>query len=183
MLCENCHKQEATFHFKEVVDDTVIALHLCSDCAAAKGIGADDEGLGLAKLIYNITAEALAQQTEPLSEELPAEDGQELLMCENCQWSAEDFKRHGRLGCPACYDAFRPMLMPLLKRMHRSTVHCGRTPDTDATAATAEDQGQKRAQLEEELARAIAAEAYERAAALRDQIEQAKDDSAEAGSK
>ena len=33
MLCDNCKKNEATIHIKEVHDGKVVASNLCADCA------------------------------------------------------------------------------------------------------------------------------------------------------
>jgi hypothetical protein len=39
-----------------------------------------------------------------------------------------DFKKQGRFGCPACYDAFKGILDPMLEGMHKGTVHSGKVP-------------------------------------------------------
>ena len=36
MLCDNCKKNEATIHIKEVHDGKVVASNLCADCAREK---------------------------------------------------------------------------------------------------------------------------------------------------
>ena len=36
MLCDNCKKNEATIHIKEVHDGKITTSNLCGDCAKAK---------------------------------------------------------------------------------------------------------------------------------------------------
>ena len=57
MLCEICHKNEATIHIQEIIGGQKKSMHLCSSCAAAKQQG---EGLGfdpfnLAGLLYKLS--------------------------------------------------------------------------------------------------------------------------------
>jgi len=37
MLCEDCRKQDATVHMKQVVNNQKIVLNLCSNCAKRRG--------------------------------------------------------------------------------------------------------------------------------------------------
>jgi protein arginine kinase activator len=81
--------------------------------------------------------------------------------------SYRDFAQVGRLGCSQCYDVFASNLVPLVKRIHGSDRHIGKTP-----AATNEGV-QLRKELDElknKLAQAVLAEEYEKAAELRDHI-------------
>ena len=38
MLCQNCHKNEATVHLTQIVDGKVAKFHLCEACAEKKGV-------------------------------------------------------------------------------------------------------------------------------------------------
>lgn len=33
MLCQNCHKESATFHYRETINGETQAWHLCASCA------------------------------------------------------------------------------------------------------------------------------------------------------
>ncbi len=44
--------------------------------------------------------------------------------CEQCSFMPSDFKKQGRFGCSACYDAFKGILDPMLEGM-QDTVHSG----------------------------------------------------------
>lgn len=47
-----------------------------------------------------------------------------------CGMTEEEFKSHGRLGCPDCYNFFGEKLMKILKQFHGSTKHVGKIPKT-----------------------------------------------------
>jgi protein arginine kinase activator len=106
------------------------------------------------------------------------------LKCPNCGLAYADFKKIGRLGCGECYTAFRKYLGPLLKRIHGSVVHFGKSP-LKATKVT-----KKKVDLQDlrnKLQKAIEMETFEEAAKIRDQIkelekkqEQDSDDAKEA---
>jgi protein arginine kinase activator len=97
--------------------------------------------------------------------------------CPACGLSYVDFKKIGRLGCGECYNVFRKYLAPLLKRIHGSSQHIGKSPlrcpakiKSGASKVT-----KKKMCLEElkaQLQNAIAKEAFEEAARLRDQIKE-----------
>jgi protein arginine kinase activator len=89
------------------------------------------------------------------------------LKCANCGLSYADFKKIGRLGCSECYTTFKKYLMPLLKRIHGSNVHLGKTlQKMEKAAKKKSDLSALRIQLQ----RAVEAEAFEEAARIRDQI-------------
>lgn len=148
MLCESCHKKEATVHLTQVINDTVKKVHLCEECAAKSGVDLQSP-VALADLLLGLNR--------------VADDAS----CPKCNMRQSDFKKTGRLGCPACYEAFRESLMPLLKSMHRGTQHAGKVPKLRVTAAGVCEDLEA---LERQLQQAIAEEKYEWAAQLRDRI-------------
>ena len=83
--------------------------------------------------------------------------------CPECGLTYAAFKAEGRLGCPHDYDAFRPVLEPLLERVHRSVLHEGKQPVASRNAARLEE-------LRTRLKAAVSTEDYEQAARLRDLI-------------
>jgi protein arginine kinase activator len=87
--------------------------------------------------------------------------------CPGCGLAYNEFKAKGRLGCPTCYEAFAPVLVPLLEKVHGAAAHTGRAPHRVAGEREARE---ALAGLEEELTQAVAAEQYEKAAELRDRI-------------
>lgn len=162
MLCESCKKREATVHLTQVVDDSVKKIHLCEECAAQSGfdvhapISITDLLMGLGKAA-GINAEAVAAERT----------------CPRCHMRTSDFKKTGRLGCPDCYEAFVAELTLLIKGMHRSERHVGKTPGPGA-AAEAPAPTEDIEQLQRDLEKAVAAEHYEEAARLRDRLQKAR---------
>ena len=79
----------------------------------------------------------------------------------------DDFSKVGRLGCGKCYEAFRPELTDLLRKIHGSHLHRGKVTTTiSETAAPLKEERR----LRDELKKAIDEEEFEKAAALRDQL-------------
>jgi protein arginine kinase activator len=158
MLCDICGKNPATVHLTEIVDDQMNELHLCEECARKKSQDME-QTFGLSDLLGG-----MADVTKPEKDKEAA-----LVKCPNCGLSYADFKKIGRLGCGECYNAFKKYLVPLLKRIHGSIQHIGKSPEKFA-------KGLKKTldieELRNKLQRAIEQEAFEEAARLRDQIKQ-----------
>jgi protein arginine kinase activator len=99
----------------------------------------------------------------------PAES--ESVHCPSCGFTQTDFKKVGRLGCAQCYETFAEPLQGLLKSMHKETRHVGKVPKQMLTSQEITARIQ---QLQKKLDLVIAAENFEEAALLRDQIKQAR---------
>ena len=87
-------------------------------------------------------------------------------VCPACGYHFQQFRSNGLLGCDQCYDSFREELRPVIRRIQGSVID---KPDVPAEEAKASPEDKLKA-LKEELNKAVAAEEYERAAQLRDQI-------------
>lgn len=82
--------------------------------------------------------------------------------CRTCGMTESELRRTARAGCADCYKNFADILTPYIHKLHGSTAHVGTTP--------AEEQSDPVAVLRTKLNDAIASEAYEEAARLRDEI-------------
>lgn len=155
MLCEVCKEREATVHLTQVVDGAIKKLHLCEECAAKSGF--DVHGP------VSITDILLGMGVQKETSSTGAERS-----CPRCHMRRTDFKKTGRFGCAECYVAFAEELPPLLKAMHRADQHVGKIPrrESERVKASAE-----LASLQQRMDKAIAAEHFEEAALLRDQIQ------------
>lgn len=154
MFCDVCKSKEATVFLTQIVEGKMQKVNLCDSCSKEKGVN-DPTGFALADLLLGLGA---AQEID----KNPAG-----VRCPVCGFSQVDFKKTGRLGCSACYDAFAEGLNGMLKNMHRGLVHAGKVP---AKLAIDRRRTFALSQLEEGLAKAIVEEHFEEAAALRDQI-------------
>jgi protein arginine kinase activator len=165
MKCDKCNKP-ATVHLTEIQGGKQISKHLCEQCAAQGG--------------ENLITKAHAPINELLTNfvlahsSLPKEGA---AVCEHCGITWAEFRQGGLLGCEHDYVLFDKDLTPLLQRAHENaTHHLGKAP---ARAGQKQEGGVAVkpvidvAKLRKDLAKAVAAEDYERAAKLRDQIKQA----------
>ena len=151
MTCQSCGEAKATIHLTDIVEKQKHELHLCEACAQANDLipAGNPTQLNLQSLVHLITTKATA--TAKLSE----------LTCPDCGLNYAMFRHEGRLGCPADYDAFRDVLIPLLERIHRATHHAGKMPRTQGKRA-------ELTRIRQQLDDAILTENYEEAARLRD---------------
>src|ERR1043165_7894142 len=112
LKCDLCSKP-ATVHLTQIVNNKVHKVDLCEACAQEKGV-TDPSGFSLADLL--------------LKASLNPEPSGAGMRCEQCGFTQNDFKKHGRFGCPACYDAFKGLVEPMLDNMHKGVTHTGKVP-------------------------------------------------------
>ena len=155
LKCDLCTKP-ATVHLTQIVNNKVHKVDLCEACAQEKGV-TDPSGFSLADLL--------------LKASLNPESTSVGVRCEQCGFTQNDFKKHGRFGCPACYDVFKGIIEPMLDNMHKGTTHTGKVPSRALERKSLYDRLTK---LELDLSEAIKSERYEDAARTRDEINQVK---------
>ena len=162
MLCDICEKNPATVHLTEIIDEQMNELHLCEDCARAKSTAMEQQ-FGLSDLLAG-----MADFQKPSTEEEVV-----VSKCPSCGLTYADFKKIGRLGCGECYNVFRKYLAPLLKRIHGSNQHDGKSPLKIKTTSRVYKKKGDLQELKKQLQQAIEREAFEEAARLRDMIKEA----------
>ncbi|MGB9742264.1 MAG: UvrB/UvrC motif-containing protein [candidate division WOR-3 bacterium] len=162
--CDLCGKREAALTIRQLdKEGKTTELAVCAECARKRGFtSVEDLKRNAAEIIAELKAKVADSDRE--------------VVCPRCKMSFADFKRLGRLGCAECYRTFAEQLQPLVRRLHSSVQHVGKSPQ----------QGRKRAQerlevqrLRAELEQAIRDEDYERAASLRDRLKKAGGDEIE----
>lgn len=155
--CQFCG-QPATVHLFKIVNKSKRELHLCERCEKEQNLlpPAPAPQINLPALLGLLLGQAAG---------LPA-DEPESTACPECGLAYPQFRAEGRLGCPHDYDVFRPVLEPLMERVHRGLVHAGKVP----SAVRRERRSLELADLREQLAAAVAGERYEEAAVLRDRV-------------
>ncbi len=158
MVCNVCGQNEATIHLTEIVNNQMLEVHLCENCAEQKG--ADFKS----HFDFNKLLASLGDFGSELKLDRVAK-----MTCPECGISYEEFGRTGRLGCSQCYQSFEKLLNPLIKRVQRDLKHVGKIPQK-ATPDV------KRAfelrELQEQLRKSIQSETFEEAARIRDLIQQ-----------
>lgn len=164
MDCDKCGKP-AKVHLTQLVGGKIKKVALCNECAADSGV-TDPTGFALADMLLGGEGEQKVDSVVPRSP-------RKSRACPDCGFTLDDLKRIRRFGCGNCYEAFREEVQDMIRGMHKGTSHCGKVPDGLM------EMRQRKLRLEELRARldqAIAAENYEEAAGLRDEIRQLEED-------
>jgi protein arginine kinase activator len=182
IVCQICNKREASTHLTELDpnDGQRRELHLCSTCIEQLNLKlqagpppiadilkkkkpSDSKASGSLEVSLTPQAGSGAKDKESASD----------VACANCGLTFAEFAVNNRFGCAQCYGDFGERIETMLARYHGSSVHLGRRPGARAPAD--DDRLARRARLDAELREAIAAEAYEKAARLRDEIRKLSD--------
>ena len=164
MMCEDCHQNKATVHFTQIVNDETETFHLCQECAKARGL-----------------------KTTPVSTQMPLNDflsemGAPIftkatnanVSCPRCGCSFRQFRKTGRLGCAHCYVTFEDEMRALLRKIHGSNEHVG--IDEAESIGPMEESEERLLGLRRELRECVEREEYERAAELRDEIQELEEE-------
>lgn len=162
MQCQNCNERPAAIHLTQIENNSVTSVHLCEQCAHEKGI---ETQASVAK--FPIT-DFLASMGKGAMGHLPP--GDSAVACNLCGASLQDFRDSGRLGCPQCYQSFRPQLKALLRRLHGASQHVGERYGVVPQGGEEAGDGPSVHDLRQQLRQAIEAEQFELAAELRDRI-------------
>ena len=153
MLCDICHKNIATVHLTEIVNENVMELHLCQECARLKTEGLKYQ-LNLSDFLTGLVEKYESPEKKSLT-------------CPLCGLSFDEFKKKGRVGCIKCYGTFKEQLFPLFRKIHGSVRHSGKFPRRIKDTTNIK---RKIRELKKRLERAIMLEEYEEAARIRDEI-------------
>ena len=157
MLCEECKLNEASYTISVMVGGEVTTRHLCGDCMAKMNM--DIAGGNIKSLLSSILTAITGDEKK--------EEARPDVVCPRCRTTLSQFTTSGRLGCPACYEAFHDQLQPMLLQIHGRVQHGGREPLHTA------DEQRVRSQQEEltrQMEQAVALEDFETAAVLRDRL-------------
>ena len=163
--CEGC-KKAATVHFTEINAGKKIEKHYCETCPKLNNEGVAAKGhTPINELLNNFVLAHSGATKESAA------------TCDSCGITWADFKQAGLLGCENDYALFEKDLTPIIQRAHEgATHHTGKVPARRAAASgtiVARKRGQL-ARLRKDLASAVEAEDYERAAKIRDEIRTAE---------
>lgn len=157
MECDNCRERPAEVHLTAIESDQMRTLHLCTACAAEKGLSASTQAAPLVDFLAQLgkgeAESTAAARSEP---------------CPYCGTTAAVFRRTGRVGCAQCYAHFEVQLRGLLRRLHGSAQHVGKLYVSESTEIS--DLVSQLASMKRRLQRAIETEDFETAAELRDRI-------------
>ena len=161
MLCQNCGKNEATTHIKQIINGDMAESHLCSDCASHLGYTDMFSGFGLnlSELFGGF-----------LGDMMPSLSSGKTQRCAKCGTSFEEIVRDGRVGCEDCYTTFYDRLLPSIQRIHGKIKHSGKVSTAPVEAPKQETVEEKIEKLKAAMNEAVAKQEFEEAAKIRDEI-------------
>lgn len=162
MLCQNCGKHEAVFHYTSNINGNVTEQHLCSECASA--LGYDNIPVLHSQDIFG---SMLSDMFGTFLPQHTSSSYNGVLACPLCGATARDISKTGKAGCANCYDVFSDMLNPYIRRIHGNVQHSGKIPES---AGSELKEKRELEQLRGQLKSAIDAQEFEKAAELRDKI-------------
>lgn len=157
MKCEKCGKNSATTHIRSVVNGVIREKNLCGHCAAEEGYTAAAP-TSLAGMLASMFGDVLETKTSSYKK------------CPVCGADFSSIAKSGKVGCADCYATFGAELLPYLKRVHGSTKHIGKIPNSAPLAVVKTEETVE--DLRMELNRLVAEEKYEQAAVIRDKIKE-----------
>ncbi len=156
--CEKCNKFPAEVKLVIYEANEKKVMNLCKSCA-------EEESLGVP-----------SKEISPplLKKEAPLLKPEEELICKNCGYKLSEFLKISKFKCERCYDSFEPHTMRIIYEYHKGKEHKGKV----YTGIYKESREFKLKVLKRALDEAIKREEYERAARLRDLINEieGKDD-------
>lgn len=195
MLCENCHQNEASIHYTEIINGVKKEHHICMDCVRRLNFAgmsdSSDAEFPFVRLLTGLLAGNSAQ----------VEDGPMMhIRCPGCGMTFDEFTMVGKFGCAECYGVFGPLIEDNMKRLHGDSVHRGKiykkysglsdeNNETDTLPVMQDENDDYESRIRKlgiKLREAVEIENYEEAARLRDMIHQLKkmdntDDSTQGG--
>ena len=159
MMCQDCNERPAAIVFTQIINNEKTVLRLCKECAEKRGL---QPPFSTSEFPIGDFLAGMADEGSPAeSEEIKK------LNCNRCGLTYADFKKTGRLGCSNCYDIFDKGLKALLRKIHGSNQHLGKIPALEEEHYALKKDIRK---LRDEMKKAIKIEEFEKAAALRDRI-------------
>ncbi len=183
MICSNCGKREVEVLIKQVINQEVHNLNLCRVCAEQMGfLSPDTPSITISFSLSD--AEPVRPKKKRNAVRQRREELENALACAECGTVYGAFRETGLLGCAKCYESFRFPLGAYLQEVQGAESHWGGMSGMFSDIVLAEDQTKQNAarraertnrdseidRIRSEIEEAIAGEAYERAAELRDML-------------
>lgn len=112
--CDVC-EAEASVFLTQIINGQMTTVNLCENCSKEKGV-TNEAGFGLAEAFVSQSTRA----ADPVAD----------IACPACGFTAGQFRKIGRMGCPECYIAFQDGLDSMLRGMHKGIHHLGKRPSS-----------------------------------------------------
>ena len=175
MLCDNCGENEANVKYTQIVNGVKKEMHLCEKCSKELGISSltvSDFNFDMPMNMSSFFADFLNNSQ---SDFIPSLGETNVLKCNECGMTYDEFLDTGKFGCGNCYETFSAKIDPILKGIHNGNRHVGRkgienTTKLNKNQNVDEKKLSKLDKLQLDLKNAIKEERYEDAAKIRDEI-------------
>jgi protein arginine kinase activator len=162
--CDKCDRP-ATHRSIEITGGQKVERNYCDAHAAEAGLTVKSAHTPINELLSNFVKLHSGESTPAGEVGEPAKAEKH---CPECGLTFAKFREDSLLGCPHCYEAFERELSPLLERAHEgASHHVGKVP---RAAGVSEQSQVNLSRLRRRLDQAVAAEDYELAARLRDEL-------------
>ncbi len=183
MICSKCGKREVEVLIKQVINQEVHNLNLCRVCAEQMGfLSPDTPSITISFSLSE--AEPVRPKKKKNSVRQRREELENALTCAACGTVYGTFRETGLLGCAKCYESFRFPLGAYLQEAQGAESHWGGMSEMFSDIVLAKDQTESGTarrtgrtsrnseidRIRSEIGEAVAGEAYERAAELRDML-------------
>ena len=163
--CDRCDNPAAV-HLLEIENGQTTEKHLCEQHAVAEGLAVQVTSVPEAPISELLNKFVMKAGSDA--------DAAAALLCDQCGLTYEQFRKTGLLGCSGCYEAFGSALGTLLERAHGGEAqHVGKAPKKAGSNVVRQ---QRLTQLRRDLDDAVSNEQFERAAQLRDEVQQMEGD-------
>ena len=168
MLCQNCGENDANVKYTQIINGVKEQMSLCDKCA--KELGIDEINFNMPISFSSFLGDVF-DMYEPT---IPTLTKPEVLKCNKCNMTYDEFLKVGKFGCDNCYEVFQTKLDSILKNIHGANRHVGRIgefiKDKERVTEPIDKQNEKLDALKERLKQEIKEERYEDAAKTRDEI-------------
>lgn len=159
MDCQRCGMRKGQIQVTRLVEGQLQEVLLCDECLRSEAQMEQDTPFAANHMLTAIL-DAVSQSG--LQVNLIRTTS-----CSHCGMTFGVYREIGKMGCSHCYQTFSDRLEPILQNWHGHVSHVGKRP------ALAPDMLVQKAALQKlhkALRTAVLSEAFEEAAALRDQI-------------
>lgn len=182
VICELCLQRPATCHLTETDGEEHRVLHVCQSCLSRLGVDVHARPPSIDSMLSqwadlqdnsgsSLLGPGIAINLKPGTSAkitVKRETDASGITCSSCGLGLDQYRKRNRFGCPSCYDAFASFLDRQFAELHGESRHAGRVPQH--LGDDAEVRFAQRLHLRRQLDDALAAEDYEAAAGLRDQL-------------
>ncbi len=153
MLCDDCKRNEASYHEVREINGYRTDVHLCSVCAQKRGVR--NEFSLFDSLLSGFGFESISSPQKITSS-----------VCSKCGHTLENYYATGLLGCKDCYDEFASYILPSLRNTQAKVLHVGKKPGVKPAVVKNPEYDILKAQL----LKCVEEEEYEKAAEIQEKI-------------